>query len=38
MKVGYLLFAFLGLAVCIAVFWVGWKMAWKGSEDDPHVK
>jgi len=38
MKIGYLLFALIGLAVCIAIFWIGWKLAWKGSDDDPHVK
>jgi hypothetical protein len=26
------------LIVCIAVFWIGWKLAWKGADDDPHVK
>jgi hypothetical protein len=26
------------LVVCIAIFWIGWKLAWKGADDDPHVK
>jgi hypothetical protein len=26
------------LIVCIAIFWIGWKLAWKGADDDPHVK
>jgi hypothetical protein len=26
------------LIVCIAIFWTGWKLAWKGADDDPHVK
>ncbi|CUS53186.1 hypothetical protein MGWOODY_XGa2798 [hydrothermal vent metagenome] len=38
MKIGYLLFALIGLAICIAIFWIGWKLAWKDSDDDPHVK
>jgi hypothetical protein len=26
------------LILCIAIFWIGWKLAWKGADDDPHVK
>ena len=28
----------LGLIVCIAVFWLTWKIVWKDSDNDPHVK
>jgi hypothetical protein len=38
MKIGYVLFTALGLIICIAIFWIGWKLAWKGADDDPHVK
>ena len=33
-----LILVLLGIIVCVAIFWVTWKVVWKGSDDDPHVR
>ena len=38
MSISSLVLVLFGIVVCVAVFWITWKVVWKDSDDDPHVK
>ena len=38
MSILSLVLVLFGIVVCVAVFWITWKVVWKDSDDDPHVK
>jgi len=38
MSILSLVLILFGIVVCITVFWVSWKLVWKDSDDDPHVR